>query len=155
MIKKITIEEFEKLLIYSHCKEFRDAYQRDFFRDMMLNGKPDFVEVDTDILNLALQKLEEIEQEKRLLSETARLNSLGIKYEKEGDIDRAIRAYEENIDLGYPATHAFERLRILYRRLGDNNNMKRVLKRYAEVFGCDNQWVEAQYKKKKKKGCPN
>ena len=54
MIKKITIEEFEKLLIYSHCKEFRDAYQRDFFRDMMLNGKPDFVEVDTDILNLAL-----------------------------------------------------------------------------------------------------
>ena len=155
MIKKITIKEFETLLIYSHCKEFRDAYQRDFFRDMMLNGKPDFVEVDTDILNLALQKLEEIEQETRLLSETARLNNLGIKYEKGGDIDRAIHAYEENINLGYPATHAFERLRILYRRLGDNNNMKRVLKRYAEVFGCDNQWVEAQYNRYKKKGCPN
>ena len=66
MIKKITIEEFEKLLIYSHCKEFRDAYQRDFYRDMMFNGKPDFVEVDTDILNLARQKLEEVEHEKKI-----------------------------------------------------------------------------------------
>lgn len=155
MIKKITIEEFKKLLIYSHCKEFRDAYQRDFYRDMMFNGIPDFVEVDTDILNLARQKLEEIEHENRLLSETARLNSLGIEYEKEGDIDRAIHAYEENINLGYPATHAFERLRILYRRLGDNNNMKRVLKRYAEVFGYDNEWVEAQYNRYKKRGCPS
>ena len=154
MIKKITIEEFKKLLIYSHCKEFRDAYQRDFYRDMMFNGIPDFVEVDTDILNLARQKLEEIEHENRLLSETARLNSLGIEYEKEGDIDRAIHAYEENINLGYPATHAFERLRILYRRLGDNNNMKRVLKRYAEVFGYDNEWVEAQYNRYKKRGRP-
>lgn len=39
------------------------------------------------------------------------------------------------------------RLRILYKKRGDFENMKRVLLRYAEVFGLGDAWVEEQYKR--------
>lgn len=81
------------------------------------------------------------------MHETARLNNIGIAAEKSGNIEKAIDAYEQNICIGYKTYHAFKRLRILYKKRGDFKNMKRVLLRYAEVFGLGDVWAEEQYKR--------
>lgn len=70
-----------------------------------------------------------------LLNETARRNNEGIALEKEGRVDEAISIYEENIADGYPATHSFDRLVVLYRKKKDAENEKRVIHRAFEVFG--------------------
>lgn len=143
----IPIETFKELLIKGQCKEFRQAYQREFYRSLMRGDEPVSWEVDDDILSIGLKDLKERQDENRRLRETARLNNIGIAAEKSGNIEKAIDAYEQNISIGYKADHAFKRLRILYKKRGDFKNMKRVLLRYAEVFGFSDVWVEEQYKR--------
>lgn len=149
---KITLEEFQNLLIKSRCKEFKDTYQRSFYRDIMFNGIPKFVEVDDDILKIAREKLRIRNMENEILSKTAELNNIGINCEKKGDINGAIEAYEENIKIGYQATHAYDRLRIIYRKIRDWDNMDRVIKRYAEVFGYSQSWANKQCQRYRIKG---
>lgn len=144
---RIPIEEFKRLLIKGHCKEFKQAYQREFYHSLMLHGEPDNWEVDDNILSLALDEFKKKEEEEHQLRETARLNNIGIAAEKAGDIDKAIEVYEQNIKIGYQADHAFTRLRIIYKQCGDFENMKRVLRRYAEVYGNSEEWVEAEFKR--------
>lgn len=141
----IPIEQFKLLLIKGHCKEFKQAYQREFYRSLMLHGEPANREVDDSILNLALDDFEKKKEEELRLQEAARLNNIGINAEKVGDVEKAIKAYEQNIQIGYQADHSFTRLRIIYKQRGDFANMKRVLRRYAEVYGNSEEWVEKQY----------
>lgn len=61
-------------------------------------------------------------------------NNSGIHYEKEGKIEEAIKVYEENIELGFPAMHSYTRLMIIYRRLKDYDNEQRVIRRAIEVY---------------------
>lgn len=143
----IPIETFKELLIKGQCKEFRQAYQREFYRSLMRGDEPTSWEVDDDILSIALKDLKERQNENWRLHETARLNNIGIAAEKSGNIEKAIDAYEQNISIGYKADHAFNRLRVLYKKRGDFKNMKRILLRYAEVFGLDDVWVGEQYKR--------
>lgn len=152
MKTRITLEEFQNLLIKSRCKEFKDAYQRNFYRDIMFNGMPEFVEVDDDILKIAREKLRIRNMENEILSKTAELNNIGINCEKEGDIKGAIEVYEENIKTGYQATHAYDRLRIIYRKMRDWDNMDRVIEKYAEVFGYSQSWVDEQCQRYRIKG---
>ena len=82
--------------------------------------------------------------EKKLTSEIAKQKSLadcvsrnnqGIAFEKDGDIEAAVALYEENIKPGcYPAMHSFDRLLVIYRRMGDYNNELRVCERAISVF---------------------
>lgn len=65
---------------------------------------------------------------------TAYLNMLGVAYEKEGKIEEAITIYEENIKLRPVATHAYNRLIVLYRRLKDTESEIRILKHSLSVF---------------------
>lgn len=152
MKTRITLEEFQNLLIKSRCKEFKDAYQRNFYRDIMFNGMPEFVEVDDDILKIAREKLRIRNMENEILSKTAELNNIGINCEKKGDIKGAIEAYEENIKIGYQATHSYDRLRIIYRKMHDWDNMDRVIKRYADVFGYSQSWADEQCQRYRIKG---
>lgn len=70
-----------------------------------------------------------------LLPKCTDRNNQGIEYEKQGNIKEAIKVYEENIEPGcYPAQHAFDRLLVLYRKLKDYKNEKRVCKRAISVF---------------------
>lgn len=73
------------------------------------------------------------------LSKCAELNNLGISYEKMGDIDAAIQVYEENISLGYPATHSFDRLMILYRKNKEYAKEIKVIKKAISVFTKENK----------------
>lgn len=61
-------------------------------------------------------------------------NNDGIAFEKGGGIEEAIKVYEENIELGFPAMHSYTRLMIIYRRLKDYDNEQRVIRRAIEVY---------------------
>jgi hypothetical protein len=54
--------------------------------------------------------------------------------EEEGDINKAVRFYEQNIREDYADKVAFERLMIIYRQQKDYKNELRVIKRGIEVF---------------------
>lgn len=83
-------------------------------------------------------KINERDEFDRVLGETVGGNNLGIALERAGDIDGAVACYEKNIALGYPATHAFERLRIIYKRRRDVVNELRVLRAGVAVFSAAN-----------------
>lgn len=74
-----------------------------------------------------------------ILEECAKLNNLGIQYEKEGNIDAAIEVYEENLLLNYPATHSYERLMILYRKRGEYLKEVAVIEKAIGLFADENK----------------
>lgn len=61
-------------------------------------------------------------------------NNNGIACEKGGDIDGAIRNYEENIEDNTTTLHPYERLMVLYRRRQDYDNELRVIDCSIELF---------------------
>lgn len=65
-------------------------------------------------------------------------NLQGKEFEKSGNIQSAITLYEENIATLYPALHAYERLMIIYHRLKDYENEKRVIDIAIQVFDAYN-----------------
>lgn len=98
---------------------------------------------------LYIKAKEDRKQTKELswkISRTAELNNIGIAAEKEGRIEDAIAAYEENIAIGYTAFHSYDRLITIYRKLGRKEDERRVVVRKMEVFGWDKE-TENQIKK--------
>ena len=85
------------------------------------------------------------EQQQRL-AQCAELNNRGMECERWGDIAGAIQAYEENVQLGYPAHHAYKRLLVLYRKAKDYKNELRITQRACKVFPKD-----AAYKQRREK----
>jgi len=61
-------------------------------------------------------------------------NKTARQAEKEGDINKAVRFYEQNISEDYADRFAFERLMIIYRKQKEYKNELRVIKRGIEVF---------------------
>lgn len=133
---KIPLEEAIKITLHGDDEEMLMVFST-LKHKAIFNGEtpPEYVEMDVERYERDLRiSNERLERDKQLV-ETARLNNLGIELEKEGKIDEAIETYEKNISLGYKATHSFDRLRILYRKRKDYENMIRVIKREGEVFG--------------------
>lgn len=84
-----------------------------------------------------LKNKNEIVQDR--LEKIASYNNNGIDLEKNGDFDGAITIYEENIKARGAATHAYDRLMILYRKRKDYLNESRVIKIAIEVFSKENE----------------
>ena len=61
-------------------------------------------------------------------------NLLGIKLEKEGEIDEAIKLYEKNIEEEDEGSHPYTRLAIIYSKKGLLKDEIRVLERAIWVF---------------------
>lgn len=76
-------------------------------------------------------------QREKQLSDTAKNNNKGIAYEKEGNIKSAIRIYEKNLEIGYPATHSYSRLMIIYHKEKRFDDEIRVIRKAIEVFSSD------------------
>lgn len=74
---------------------------------------------------LSRKKKDELFQGK--LQRATELNNKGIELEKSGNIDEAIKVYEDCIKIGYPARHAFDRLCIIYRRLKMYDDELRII----------------------------
>ena len=61
-------------------------------------------------------------------------NQIANDAEEDGDINKAIRFYEQNIKEEYADKLAFERLMIIYRKQKEYKEELRVIKRGIEVF---------------------
>lgn len=88
------------------------------------------------------RKLQEITRENKKegerLSQIAHINNSGIELEKAGDINEAIKKYEENVGNKVVATHSYERLMILYRKRKQYREEIEVLKTAIEIFSDEN-----------------
>ena len=118
---------------------YRSSIPEDTFIGMLqkqLDGHKGYL-IPRGVYEQILEEHEANEKKNEALENCAALNNEGIAYEKSGDIDAAIRVYEENIALGYPALHAFKRLMVLYRKQKDYENEIRVILHATEVLGGD------------------
>lgn len=88
--------------------------------------------------NYAREQVEQMIAYERNLQKVASNNLSGKELEKSSDIQGAIALYEENVATLYPAIHAYERLMVLYHRLKDYDNEKRVIEIAIQVFEADN-----------------
>lgn len=110
----------------------------------------EFVLYSKDKWEKALAEREKLNLLDQLIFSTARLNNKGIELEKAGDFQSAIKVYEENVklyednvDIGFLANHQYDRLIILYHKLKDYENEKRILNKAVVLFPDD-----TGYKKK-------
>lgn len=113
--------------------EYSSVMPEDIFLLYLKSNNSDFITLKKSVFDTMVEEKRKRQEADYLLRTTARLNNEGIGLEKQ-NIDEAIKVYEQNIKLGYPATHSFDRLGILYRKKGDIENEKRVLRRRYEVF---------------------
>lgn len=78
----------------------------------------------------------------RLTSVVSR-NNQGIEFEKSGKTDEAIKCYEQNIVEGqYITRHPYDRLMVLYRRLGNYDDEIRVIRSAMAIFPNDSKYID-------------
>jgi len=70
----------------------------------------------------------------RLALKVEERNQAAREAEKDDDLNKAIRFYEQNIREDYADKFAFERLMIIYRKHKEYENELRVIQRGIEVF---------------------
>jgi tetratricopeptide (TPR) repeat protein len=58
----------------------------------------------------------------------------GIEFEKKGELKKAIRLYEKNIEEDFEGSHPYDRLAIIYRKRGEYEKEIRVLRKAIFVF---------------------
>lgn len=61
-------------------------------------------------------------------------NLLGMEFEADGLVDKAIECYQANVRDGFDRNYPYDRLAIIFRRRGDFANEMAVLSRAIEVF---------------------
>jgi len=61
-------------------------------------------------------------------------NLEGIEFEKKGELEKAIRLYEKNIEEDFEGSHPYDRLAIVYRKKGEYGEEIRVLRKAIFVF---------------------
>ena len=112
----------------------QDYYMSQLTKKILNGYKGDEIEMSDEDYDEAMNVLAEQYRRAELFSKAVSRNNNGIELEKSGDIDGAIAVYEENIAEGYPASHSFDRLMILYRKRKDYDSEIRVILRTMEVF---------------------
>lgn len=95
--------------------------------------------IDETIYKLMVEAKEKRDRFNYILSRTGELNTLGKEAEKAGNIELVMELYEQCIELEYPATHSFERLRILYKKQKDTANEIRVIEKAIKVYEIENE----------------
>lgn len=61
-------------------------------------------------------------------------NLEGIEFEKKGEIEKAIRLYEKNVEEDFEGSHPYNRLAVIYRKAGEYEKEIRVLRKAIFVF---------------------
>lgn len=94
------------------------------------------------------EKLEKYNARQEALRKCAELNNKGMSCERCGNIAGAVAAYEANIQLHYPAHHAYKRLLVLYRKQKDYKNELRIAQAACRVFPKEQQYKDRREKVK-------
>lgn len=61
-------------------------------------------------------------------------NLKGSQFEKDGQIDKAVRLYERNVQENFEGNHPYDRLAIIYRKRNQIDDEIRVLEKAIWVF---------------------
>lgn len=104
-----------------------------YFADHLLDESKWFT-VKTTELEEWEKKLAAYKNNEKNLHQTATNNNEGIAFEKQGDTASAIEVYEKNLEMGYPASHSYNRLMIIYHKEKRYEDEIRVIKKAIEVF---------------------
>ncbi|MCH7411103.1 hypothetical protein MM239_16980 [Belliella sp. DSM 111904] len=129
-------KEDEMILPISFKLEILVHFPKECFREKqesLLKGYNNFIVKKSDF-HKGMIEYKNYTRQMEILRKTAELNNKGIDLEKKGYIDEAITVYEENIKLGYPASHSYERLMILYSKKKDYKKEKRTIERALEIY---------------------
>ena len=82
-----------------------------------------------------------------LITPVVSRNNQGIEFEKSGNIDEAITCYEKNIVEGqYITRHPYDRLMVLYRRLGNYDDEIRVIRSAMTIYRNDSKYSNIIFK---------
>lgn len=132
---KLTNEEFYEVCVLNTPKD-----SAEMFVSFIKNKEQGYnnIVVKESIYHNCLEIKKRRDEDYALLCKTSSLNNKGIALEKDKNIEEAIKVYEENVKLGYPATHSYDRLMILYSRIKDPENEVRIIKKAIEVFNEEN-----------------
>lgn len=107
----------------------------ELFTDYLLaESDNSLIKVSNGEFSTMIKKKNDHDMFSKALSETANNNNVGIAFEKSGDIDSAIEAYERNIGIAYPALHSYERLMVLYRKEKRYDDEIRVIEKSINDF---------------------
>lgn len=106
-----------------------------------------------DVLkNVELLK-RQMEQQDRFYKECQRICELGIRAEQKGDIENAIKAYEDLLSHGFDGTHPYRALCEIYHKQKRTNDEIRVINRLREVTPKERykesdkyRWYDKRYK---------
>lgn len=110
-------------------------------QNAILNGESTFTMLKSDYEE-ALAYAEKSKKEESIMSKAVDSNNKGIELEKEGKIEEAIKVYEDNLLLNYPARHSYERLMVLYRKKKDKENEIRVIRKALELFPDEEKYLK-------------
>lgn len=123
----------------SNFKEGAIMDEDTFFADEDEDG---YITIDEPKFKLMQAKKEAYESAKRRMTTTVTLNNQGVTQEKAGDEDAAIATYEECIKIGYPATHAYDRLLVIYRKRKDYISEKRICLLAIDAFKSEQKYKD-------------
>ena len=99
----------------------------------------DFIEIEQSRLDKWFYDVEEYKRLSTRIDNCARWNNQGIAFEKAGNTAEAIKAYEQNIADEYTATHAYDRLIKIYRRIKQYVDELRIIQTAIRVFTRSNE----------------
>lgn len=140
---QVNTEDLYQILREVFTDEGREVFER-LMKAFSRNQTT--MEIDKEVYDRLVKVHDENIIEEERGAKTAHLNNIGIAKEKDGDIDGAIEAYEENMKIGVKASFAYDRLRILYKKRKDFVNMERAIRRKCEVYEMNPQETEDEVK---------
>lgn len=107
------------------------------------NGIDEYIDLPKSRLDAMEERRIAYMKRERSIQRIAMLNNKGIELEKRGEIQEAIKIYEQNISYGdCDATHSYNRLMILYRKQKDYINEMRVIKKAIYMFPKEKKYTE-------------
>lgn len=94
------------------------------------------------------EKYEEMQRKNIIQTNLFELSKVGIEFEESGDIDSAIRVYEDIIDAEWDGRDVYNRLSDIYIQKGMNENAIRVLQKYIDICSDKNSHHVQSFKNK-------
>ncbi|MFR6000202.1 MAG: hypothetical protein ACLUH6_22285 [Bacteroides faecis] len=126
---------------YLHKRYFKGAVMGDLFWEY--NGIDEYIDIKKSKLDAMEERRSAYMKQERSIHRIAMLNNKGIELEKRGEIQEAIKTYEQNISYeDCDATHSYDRLMILYRKQKDYVNELRIIKKAISTFPKEKKYAE-------------
>ena len=139
---KIDVTDEESWRDISFCLEEDDGTDfRHLLHNAIFKSIP-FFYFPKDKWEKASAEWEIRKQTEHLRKATFDLIHKGAELEKSGDIENAISMYEESIKIGYPEIYQYERLVLLYHKIKDTENEKRILTKALELFPDNTRFIK-------------